>query len=82
MVRDVALGWLEEGQHRYYCKKEQPDPLGVGIGFRTPEKGVEFFHRKPRGSYAGSQMQSPNVLKKRIPEKTKHRPFAQAAFFV
>ena len=58
MVRDIALGRLEKGQHRYYGKKEQPNPLGVSIGLRAPEEGVEFFHRRARGSYEDSQMQS------------------------
>ena len=42
MVRDVALSGLEKSQYRYNGKKKQPDPLGIGIGLRTPEKGVEF----------------------------------------
>jgi hypothetical protein len=82
MVRDITLSGLEKSQYRYYRKKEQPDALGVGVGLRTPEKGVEFFHRKPRGSYACPQMQSPKIFKSRILEKRKRRPFSQAAFFV
>jgi hypothetical protein len=58
MMRDVSLRGLEKSQYRYYGKKEQPDPLGVGIGLRAPEEGVEFFHRRARGSYEDSQMQS------------------------
>ena len=82
MVRDVALGRLEKGQYRYYGKKEQPDPLGVGIGLRTPEEGVEFFHLKRRGSYGDLQMQSLKIFKTGGGAKRKRRPFAQAAFFV
>jgi hypothetical protein len=82
MVRDVALSGLEKSQYRYNGKKKQPDPLGIGIGLRTPEKGVEFFHLRPRGSYARKQMQSPKILKIRILEKRKRRPYAQAAFFI
>jgi hypothetical protein len=58
MMRDVSLRGLEKSQYRYYGKKEQPDPLGVCIGLRTPEEGVEFFHRRARGSYEDPQMQS------------------------
>jgi hypothetical protein len=58
MMRDVSLRGLEKSQYRYYGKKEQPDPLGVGIGLRAPEEGVEFFHRRARGSYEDPQMQS------------------------
>jgi hypothetical protein len=81
MMRDVSLRGLEKSQYRYYGKKEQPDPLGVGIGLRTPEKGGEFFHRSRRGSYGDFQMQSPKIFKTRITRKRKRRPFAQAAFF-
>jgi hypothetical protein len=82
MVRDVALRGLEKGKHRYYGKKEQPDPLGVDIGLRTPKKGVEFFHRKRRGSYGDLQMQSLKILKTGVAGKRKRHPFTQAAFFV
>ena len=82
MVRDVTLGRLEKGQYRYYGKKEQPDPLGVGIGLRTPEEGVEFFHRNRRGSYGDLQMQSLKIFKTGGGAKRKRRPFTQAAFFV
>ena len=82
MVRDVALGRLEKGQYRYYGKKEQPDPLGVGIGLGTPEEGVEFFHRKRRGSYGDLQMQSLKIFKTGGGDKRKRRPSAQAALIV
>ena len=69
MVRDIALRGLEKSQYRYYGKKEQPDPLGISIGLRAPKKGVEFFHRKRRGSYGDLQMQSLKILKTKIIEK-------------
>jgi hypothetical protein len=72
---------LKKSQHCYDGKKDQPNPLGVGIGLRAPEKGGEFFHRKRRGSYGDFQMQSPKIFKTRITRKRKRRPFAQAAFF-
>jgi hypothetical protein len=58
MMRDVSLRGLEKSQYRYYGKKEEPDPLGVGIGLRAPKEGVEFFHRRARGSTEDRGMQS------------------------
>ena len=82
VMSDISLRGLEKSQHRYYGKKEQPYSLGVGIGLRTPKKGVEFFHQRRRGSYGDLQMQSPKIFKTGVGGKRKRRPFAQAAFFV
>ena len=73
MMRDVSLRGLEKSQYRYYGKKEQPDSLGVGIGLGTPEEGVEFFHRKRRGSYGDLQMQSLKIFKTGGGAKRKRR---------
>jgi hypothetical protein len=49
---------LKESQNSHDGKKEEPDSLGVGIGLQAPEEGVEFFHRRARGSYEDRGMQS------------------------
>jgi hypothetical protein len=51
MVRDISLRRLDESQHSYNGKKEQPNPLGVGIGLRTPEEGDKFINQDGRESY-------------------------------
>jgi hypothetical protein len=82
VMSDISLRGLEKSQHRYYGKKEQPDPLGVVIGLRAPEEGGEFFHQGSRGSYADWQMQSFKILKTGHLQKRERRLLSQAASLV
>jgi hypothetical protein len=58
MMRDVSLRGLEESEDSHDGEKKEPDSLGVGIGLRAPKEGVEFFHRRARGSTEDREMQS------------------------
>jgi hypothetical protein len=51
MMRDISLRRLEKSQHSYNGKKEQPNPLSIGIGLWTPEESDKFIKQGRRGSY-------------------------------
>ena len=61
MVRDISLRRLKKSQHSNNGKKEQPNPLSIGIGLRTPEEGDKFINQDGRGSYGQREMQSLNL---------------------